>query len=218
LAFKFYEARQFSYLQQLRLVEEMTVLIEHDLVDYINAASTVVVAAFTAVTCFVIYRQLKTSKDIERAWVTLNLTNDPMNALMLCEGSSVQGNEKYVMTSAFLKLWLNNEGGNGPVWVKQFLAKMTLVDSLKNLPRKPEFDKEKDDQNWYPAAFVEKTTASFQVDTDGSMGSKILVVYGKVVYRDKFQEDRFSTFGYVIRSGKSNLERLKGHPEYNRNT
>lgn len=196
----------------------LALLVEHDLVDYVNAASTVVIALFTVVTGIVVARQLKASKDIERAWVTLELTKDPMNAMMLCEGTSVEGDKKSVTTTALLQLRLKNDG-NGPVWVKQLLVKMTLIDSLKSLPRKPEFDNEKDDQHWYPPAFVEHVAARFRVETDGSIVAKNhLVVYGKVAYQDKFQEDRFSTFGYVIHAGKSELERLAEHPEYNRNT
>jgi hypothetical protein len=44
------------------------------------------------------------------------------------------------------------------------------------------------------------------------------VIYGKVIYTDKFREERFSTFGYVIHAGKSELERLTRRPEYNKNT
>ena len=141
-----------------------------------------------------------------------------MNSMMVCENTSVEGNKKSVTTTALLQLMLKNDG-DGPVWVKQFLSKMTLIDSLKDLLHTPQFDKDKDDQHWYPPAFVEKTAARFQIMTDGSIVAKNhLVIYGKVTYLDKFREERFSTFGYVIHAGKYELERLPGHPEYNRNT
>jgi len=197
----------------------MALLVEHDLIDYINAGSTLVIALFTIVTGLVVALQLKASKDIERAWVTLELTKDPFNAMMVCEGTSIEGTKKTVTTAALLQLLLKNEGGNGPVWVKLFLAKMVLIDSLDDLPHTPHLDKEKDDQHWNPPAFVEKSDARFQIQTDGSIVAKNhLVIYGKVVYTDKFKEERFSTFGYVIHAGKSELERLTRRPEYNKNT
>jgi hypothetical protein len=73
--------------------------------------------------------------------------------------------------------------------------------------------------NGYPPAFVEHSAARFQIQTDGSIVAKNhLVIYGKVIYTDKFREERFSTFGYVIHAGKSELERLTRRPEYNKNT
>ena len=45
-----------------------------------------------------------------------------------------------------------------------------------------------------------------------------IVVYGKITYLDKFREERFTTFGYIIKDDHGNVERLKSRPEYNRNT
>ena len=42
----------------------LALLVEHDLIDYLNAGSTVVIALFTVVTGIVIWRQLRASKDI----------------------------------------------------------------------------------------------------------------------------------------------------------
>jgi hypothetical protein len=44
------------------------------------------------------------------------------------------------------------------------------------------------------------------------------VAYGKITYLDIFRQERFTTFGYVIQSGSSEVRRLESHPEYNRNT
>lgn len=196
----------------------IALLIEHDLIDYINAASTVFIAAFTAVTCFVVWRQLKASKDIERAWVTLTLSKDPMNSLMVGQGTLVHGSDVSETTTVLLQLMLKNEG-NGPVWVKQFLAKMEFVDSLKALPRTPRFDTDKDDQHWYPPAFIETDSVRFDITRDGRLTAQNhLVICGKVIYLDKFREERFSTFGYFLDEGRKAPERLPGHPEYNRNT
>jgi hypothetical protein len=194
----------------------LALLVEHDWIDAVNASSTIVIALFTVAMFFVVKYQLRASKDIERAWVMPKLTKDPMG-LLLCENTSIQGTQKSVRTTASLLLTLKNDG-NGPVWVKQFLARLVLVDSLDQLPKKPELGKE-DDQHWYPPPFVDTESARFQITAKGSQVAKERVVaYGKITYLDKFREERFSTFGYFIESGGSKVERLEAHPEYNRNT
>ena len=137
--------------------------------------------------------------------------------MLLCETTSIQGTRKSVTTTASLLLTLKNDG-NGPVWVKQFLARLVLVDSLDQLPKKPELGKE-DEQHWCPSPFVDTESARFRITASGSQVAKEnIVAYGKITYLDKFREERFSTFGYFIESGGSKLERLVAHPEYNRNT
>lgn len=196
----------------------LAVFVEHDWIDVVNASSTVVIALFTVAMFFAVKYQLQASKDIERAWVMLELKKDPFNSLFLCENTSKSGATiTSVTTTAFLELTLTNKG-SGPVWVRDFRARLVLLDSVEQLPKKPELKKE-DDQHWYPAPFVEQENARFQLTTNGSQVAKnVLVAYGKITYLDKFREERFSTFGYAIPAGKSALERLKSHPEYNRNT
>ena len=194
----------------------MALLVEHDLIDYVNAGSTVAIAAFTAMMYFVVKYQLRVSKDIERAWVMPKLTKDPM-ALLLCENTSIRGTQKSVTTTASLLLVLKNDG-EGPVWVRQLLARLVLVDSLDQLPKTPELGKE-DDQHWHPPPFVDTDSVRFRITANGSqVANEKVVAYGKITYLDKFREERFSTFGYFIESGGSRVERLEAHPEYNRNT
>ncbi len=197
----------------------LALLIEHDLVDYVNAASTVVIAFFTVVTGVVVWRQLRASKDIERAWVMLSIGNDEFNELFLVENQhKTEGEEVSVTTTALLQLGLKNEGGNGPVWVQRFQARLVLVDSEKDLPEKPKLSKE-DDQKPLPGPFADTATIRFRATANRSQVSKnLLIIYGKLTYLDKFKEERFSTFGYVILDDHGNFARLKAHPEYNQNT
>jgi hypothetical protein len=196
----------------------MALFIEHDLIDYINAASTVVIALFTVVTGIVVWRQLRASKDIERAWAMVELVKDPYNDLFLAEAKDFEGDKIIsVTTSAFLQLRVKNEG-DGPVWIKKALSRMVLVGSEDELPNKPHLDNQ-DDQHWYPAPFVVDGSLRFKLTANGSQVAKnLLVVYGKITYLDKFREERFTTFGYIIKDDHGNVERLKSRPEYNRNT
>ena len=199
-------------------MDSLAVLVEHDWIDAVNASSTIVIALFTVAMFFVVKYQLRASKDIERAWVMPTLGRDPFNSLFLCENTSKSGASiTSVTTTGFFQLTLKNNG-NGPVWVKQLQARVILVDSTDELPNKPSLNKQ-DDQHWYPAPFVETDSVRFTLTTNGSRVSKNLVVaYGKVIYLDKFREERFSTFGFIIQDDHGNVERLKSDPEYNRNT
>jgi hypothetical protein len=197
---------------------QLAFLVEHDWIDRVNAVSTLVIAAFTVAMFFVVRYQLQASKDIERAWVMPWLARDPFNSLFVSENTIKEGTKiTSVTTAALFQLTLTNDG-NGPVWVKQLQARLVLLDSVEKLSKKPELT-DKDDQHWYPPPFVDKASVRFQLTAEGSQVAKeVLVAYGKIVYLDKFREERFSTFGCLINSTGSQVERLKTHPEYNRNT
>ncbi len=123
-----------------------------------------------------------------------------------------------VTTTAFLQLTLKNDG-RSPVWIKGLYARLVLVDSVDKLPNKPELKDDDDNQKWYPPPFNEQESVRLRLTGEGSQVAKEkVVVYGKITYLDIFRQERFSTFGYVIQSGGSKIERLESHPEYNQNT
>jgi len=196
----------------------LALLVEHDWIDAVNASSTIVIALFTVAMFFVVKYQLRASKDIERSWVMPKLAKDTLSSMLLCEGTTAEhGKITSVTTTAFLLLTLENDG-KGPVWIKSLHARLVLVDSVDKLPKKPEL-KDEDNQDWYPPPFTEQESARLQLTGKGSQVAKEkVVVYGKITYLDIFREERFSTFGYVIQSGGSEVKRLESHPEYNRNT
>ena len=192
--------------------------VEHDWIDAVNACSTLVIALFTVAMFYVVRNQLRASKDIERSWVMPKLARDPLNSMLLCEGTSASyGKIVSVTTTAFVQLKLKNDG-RSPVWIKHLRARLVLVDSVDKLPKKPELS-EADNQNWYPPPFNEKEEVRLQLTGNGSQVAKEkVVVYGKITYLDIFRQERFSTFGYVIQSGGSTVDRLESQSEYNRNT
>ncbi|MGB8582967.1 MAG: hypothetical protein WCD47_19270 [Candidatus Sulfotelmatobacter sp.] len=196
----------------------LALFVEHDWIDAVNACSTVAIALFTVAMFWVVRNQLRASKDIERSWVMPKLARDPLNSLLLGENTSASYSKiPSVTTTAFVLLILKNEG-RSPVWIKDVYARLVLVDSLDKLPKKPELN-EADNQKWYPPPFVEREEGRFRITGEGSQVAKEkCVVYGKITYLDIFRQERFSTFGYFIRSGSSNIERLESLPEYNRNT
>jgi len=196
----------------------LALLVEHDWIDAVNASSTVVIALFTVAMFYVVRNQLRASKDIERSWVIPKLARDTVSSMLLCEGTTAEhGKITSVTTTAFLLLTLKNDG-RSPVWIKHLHARLVLVDSVDKLPKKPELN-DADNQNWYPPPFTEQESVRLQLTGKGSQVAKEkVVVYGKITYLDIFRQERFSTFGYVIQSGGSEIKRLESHPEYNRNT
>jgi len=198
----------------------LALLVEHDWIDQVNAVSTLVIALFTVLMFIVVLNQLRTSKDTERSWVMPKLTRDSQTSTLLSEGtSSEHGKITSVTTTAFVSLTLKNDG-RSPVWVKHLQARMVLLDSVQKLPKKPELNHD-DIQNWYPPPFADGGEESVHLclTASGSQVAKeVCVIYGKIAYLDIFRKERFSTFGYVIRSGGSTVDRLQSHPEYNRNT
>src|SRR5260370_28860525 len=106
-------------------------LIEHDWIDKVNAVSTLVIAAFTVLMFFVVWNQLRTSKDTERSWVMPKITRDSLSAVLV--GESKEGTKTESATqAAFLLLTLKNDG-RSPVWVKHLKARLVLVDSVEKL-------------------------------------------------------------------------------------
>lgn len=198
----------------------LALFIEHDWIDKANAVSTIVIAAFTALMFWVVKNQLRASQDIERSWVMPKLTRDGLSSLLLCENTSMEGGKiTSVTTTACVSLTLKNDG-RSPVWVKHLHARLILLDSVEKLPKKPELN-DHDNQNWYPPPFADggQESVRLALTANGSQVAKgECVVYGKITYLDIFRKERFSTFGYVIHSGGSTVDRLESHPEYNRNT
>jgi hypothetical protein len=191
------------------------VLIEHDLIDYINAASTVVIAAFTVLMFFVVKYQLRASKDIERGWLMPRVEKDSYGGL-LCETTTQEQSVSWTTTTTTLNLKFRNDG-NGPVWVKRLQARLVLLNSIEQLPKTPKLNDD-DDQHWCPAPFVDSDELKVRLNADGSRDGKHAVIYGKIRYLDKFRAERVSTFGYVICWPNFEVKRLESHPEYNRNT
>jgi hypothetical protein len=199
-------------------MHHLALFLEHDWIDAVNACSTVVIALFTVAMFCVVAAQLRASKDVERSWVMPRLARDPQSSMLLCEGTSASHSKIVsVTTTAFVLLKLKNDG-RSPVWIKNVLARLVLVDSLESLPKKPALTAA-DNQKWYPPPFTDEESKRFTFTGDGSQVAKEkVVVYGKITYLDIFRRKRFSTFGYVIDSGGSEIKRLESHPEYNRNT
>jgi hypothetical protein len=192
----------------------------HDWIDYINACSTAVIAAFTILLFVGVVWQIRTSKAIERAWVMADVEPDSEKwrdrKLHVLEGSGTSGDN----TAIYAVLVCTN-AGKSPAWIDETRAKFEIVKTLPEIP------------NFESAEYIEASTIPLGMVEGGAVPhtqrlpwtptavgheevGKMSVIYGFVKYRDIFKKHRITTFGYRIIHGK--LKRLENYPEYNKNT
>jgi hypothetical protein len=198
----------------------------HDLVELINAASTTVIALFTVIAAIIFYFQLKTTRNSERAWLMAELewADDRPGKFGWGNGGSVQG----ATTWARLSLNCSNDGKT-PAWIVQKRVRMEIVETVPPKPQFPPANLEWEFEASEPEPLApgkRNHPVSFDITCQGkwnfeveTMTDRELIVYGFIKYRDMFQVERETRFGYrFAKSSKAELERIKGFPEYNKHT
>jgi hypothetical protein len=191
-------------------------------VNFLNAISTAVIAVFTVALFLGVIKQITTSRNIERAWVMVEIQPDlekPSDGrLQVFESSGTDGD-----STAAMNVVLNcSNAGKTPAWIEEVIAKFEMV---KSLPETPNFESAQSIQrSTIPLGMAEGGTvphtqkirwtpiAKGHQNTD-----EMAVIYGRVAYRDIFGRQRTTTFGYKLRP-HGGLERLDGHSKYNKNT
>ncbi len=192
----------------------------HDWIDYINACSTAVIAAFTILLFAGVVWQIRTSKTIERAWVMADVEPDSEkwrdHKLHVLEGSGTSGD-----STAIYAVLVCTNAGKSPAWINETRAKFAIVETLPLIP------------NFESAEYIEASTIPLGMVEGGAAPhtqrlpwtptavgheelGKMSVIYGFVKYRDIFKKPHVTTFGYRIIHGQ--LKRLENYPEYNQNT
>jgi hypothetical protein len=178
----------------------------------------VVQALVLAGTIFVIWKQISTARNAQRAWVMVDVEHNAKKwadgKVHILEGSGTDGN-----TTAFYAVLVCRNEGSSPCWIDEKRVKFEIVSSLPPNP------------NLESAQFIQVGpipigTGRALPNTDIlpfepiAMGHqeprKMTVIYGIVKYRDIFKKCRQTTFAYRILNGE--LRRLEGYPEYNKNT
>lgn len=195
-------------------------LVMHDWIDYINACSTAVIAAFTLLLFVGVVWQIRTSKTIERAWVMADVEPDSEKwrdrKLHVLQGSGTSGD-----STAIYAVLVCTNAGKSPAWINETRAKFEIVETL---PPTPNFESaEYVEASTIPLGMVEGGAAPHTQRlpwTPTAVGheelGKMSVIYGFVRYRDIFKRLHVTTFGYRIIHGQ--LKRLENYPEYNQNT
>ena len=165
-------------------------------------------------TIFVIWKQLSTARNAQRAWVMVDVEhNDKKWAdgqVHVIEGSGTGGN-----TTAFYAILVCRNEGSSPGWIDEKRVKFEIVSSL---PSRPDFESPQFNQAGpIPIGTAQPNAVPFEPIAVGHQeDKKLTVIYGIVKYRDIFGKRRWTTFAYRILNGE--LRRLEGYPEYNKNT
>src|SRR5260370_19507649 len=104
-----------------------------DWIDYVNACSTVVIAAFTLLVSGGVVWQLRTSKTIERAWVMADVEPDSEKwrdrKLHVLQVSGTSGD-----STAIYAVLVCTNAGKSPAWINETRAKLEIVQTLLPTP------------------------------------------------------------------------------------
>ncbi len=173
----------------------------HDWIDYINACSTAVIAAFTILLFIGVIWQIHTSKAIERAWVMAQIDGDRKKwadgKVHIVEGSGTSGDS----TGTWIILTCHNEG-KSPAWIYEKRVKFEVVPRVNPAP---DFDSlpvvfnGREPIGIGQAAIPNVTKLHrLEIAEGHAKSGDIMVIYGIVKYHDIFKESRTATFGYQI--------------------
>src|SRR5713226_6538956 len=194
----------------------------HDWIDYINAFSTAVIAAFTILLFVGVVWQIHTSKAIERAWVMAQIDGDRKKwsdgKVHIVEGSGTSGDS----TGTWIILSCHNEG-KSPAWIYEKRVKFEVVPRVNPAP---DFDSlpvvfnGREPIGIGQAAIPNVTKLHrLEIAEGHTKPADMMIIYGIVKYHDIFKEIRTATFGYQITREAEGytLERLT-EAAYNDNT
>jgi len=177
-------------------------------------------AGILAGTVYVIWRQ-KSTCHIERAWVMVDLEHDSQKwsdrKVHVLSGSGTEGDS----TRFFAVLICRNEG-RSPAWLGERRAKFEIVDYLPPEPNleATEIIEVSPTPLGIGQALPHTERLSFPMTAQGhEEPGKMNVIYGVVKYRDIFQKQRQTTFGYRLTHDRK-FVRLEGdqYRKYNENT
>jgi hypothetical protein len=169
-------------------------------------------------TIIVIWKQVSTARNAQRAWVMTEIEHDTKKwadgKVHVLQGSGSGGET----TALYAVLVCKNEG-NSPAWIDEKRVKFEIVNSLPHKPNleSAEFIKAGPIPIGTGRALTHTDALQFQPVAAGrQQDERMAVIYGIVRYRDIFGKHRETTFGYRIADGE--IRRLEGYPEYNKNT
>ncbi len=140
---------------------------------------------------------------------------------------AVTGEGTESTTAIRISFGLRNDG-KSPAWILEQRARMSIVDVI---PNQPQFGPLASNESEFLEIWtnpmvvgeerVEDTTIYCKgkyIPNSGPKGS--LIVYGYVKYRDIFQQERYTGFGFVLANGYSfkRIPSVKAVESYNRFT
>jgi hypothetical protein len=146
--------------------------------------------------------------NIERAWVMSKIERVPSIA-----PRAITENH----TGVTCRIICKNDGKT-PAWITDIRIGGKIVELVEQLPSEPDImstDVVSDCTE--PLGVGTDTRHDHTVQFKGLQTSNVFVIYGVVKYRDAFNTDRKTFFGYKV-TKDDKFERLSGLPKYNQNT
>jgi hypothetical protein len=151
-----------------------------------------------------------------RAWVMVNV-HWHAGAGRIVDSQSVINSAVIDHVSANVDCFIHNNG-RSPAWVTEKRIGIAIVDG-EHLPSEPVLERT-------PVRNV--TLEPMAADADsiwhvqpGCQGprelGKLMIIYGAVTYRDIFDVNRETRFGYMV-NPSDELERIPSYPSYNKYT
>ena len=184
--------------------------------DYVNAVSTAIIAFFTICLFVGVWVQIRTSRNIERAWVMVDISCDPGAEIVNTSGDGT------VSTGLMgTKIKCRNTG-NSPGWITEKNIKLAIL--RRPLPKHLSLDEPltviTDLEPLSPGEPVEEKLDLVANGRHQRPEVSATIVYGRVIYRDIFNKNRETWFCYELKGWHSSrgLARMREYPEYNRHT
>jgi len=146
----------------------------------------------------------------ERAWISADISFQ--TGAHIFDGTSGNGS---MTTGVYVELMCSNQG-KSPAWIIEKRAAFRIV---KELPQEPDMSSAEIIQHEpEPMAAGASSTYKWSTVCEGRHGPHTCtLLYGIVKYRDIFEKERETRFGYFL-TVNNELERLAKFPRYNLNT
>jgi len=176
----------------------------HDLIEWLNAGSTFVVAVFAVVTAVAIFRQVWTARDTDRAWIMATpITRSPPLGFIPEVGDAldVPGRDQRNIFACAIK-----GTGNTPAQLIDATVRYRRAERFEDIPQEPEYLPRgqlndlplvKDD-SFAVVAILEPNAILSRTNRDAVIaGQQFLYAYGAVAYKDVFGRKHETRFGYI---------------------
>lgn len=180
---------------------------KHDVVDTLNAASTVVIAVFTFGMFVCIWMQIAATKRTERAWIIVSPLElaPPIGFVPSANAGNIENHLVGVNQQNVFSCAIKNTG-NTPAQLLKFAMSYRSVNSVSEIPATPKYG-EKDDVNGL--LLVKEDSVGFETvlepnpiltktEWDAVHAQKMtLYVFGIVAYKDVYGKSHETRFGYL---------------------
>jgi hypothetical protein len=187
--------------------------------NFLNAIATAVIALFTIALFVGVVVQIRTSRNIERAWVVVDIKHEGRELT----NTTIIGDILGESTSIPLRC-ISLNGGRSPAWVIEKRIAFEIFENADAVPRTSPIKRTRVFDDIPHAVYTQEHSvrANMPIAQGRLTETNIGVIYGVVRYRDIFNKIRGTTFGYkvlpAIDTLSLRLEPLKNRPKYNKNT